>query len=44
MGESQLRACVGAKLVAEVEVFPPHSGPGSPGEGMGGMPGVEMAD
>lgn len=41
---AQLRACAGAALVAEVEVFPPHRGPGSPGGGMGGVPEVEMAD
>lgn len=44
MEGAQLRARAGAALVAEVEVFPPRSGPGSPGGGMGGVPEVEMAD
>lgn len=34
--ESQLRARAGAMFVAEIEVLPLHSGPGSAGKGLRG--------
>lgn len=42
--ESQLRAHAGAMFAAKIEVFPPCSGAGSSGGGIGGRPEVEVAD